>query len=77
MTIQESGSTVAYTVEKIYEGVYEVRDADDGARVARVSKFMPGPMVSTTAAGIQSPASARAIASAMVALANDIEPDVA
>lgn len=61
----------AYVVRKQYEGVYHVLD-EDGERVARVARFMPGPMVSMDGPSITSPALARAVARAMTRLANDL-----
>lgn len=61
-----------YSVQEHYGG-YNIVDDDDGERVARVAKFMPGPMVSVTGARITSPALARAVAQAMLALADKIE----
>jgi hypothetical protein len=57
-----------YVVQSLYEGAYNVHDEDDGERVAYVSLFMPGPMVSVTGPRITSPALARAIAWCMVEL---------
>lgn len=65
--------TQSYTVEKQYEGVYHVLDDEDGERVARVAKFMPGPMVSVSGQSVTSPALARAIAEAMVLLADELD----
>ena len=64
-----------YTVERQYEGLYYVLDDEDGERVASVGRFMPGPMVSVDGPRIVSPAMARAVADAMVALADDLERD--
>lgn len=63
---------MSYVVRKQYKGVYHVLD-EDGERVSRVAKFMPGPMVSTTGIGLMPPAMAKAVAHAMTRLANDIE----
>lgn len=62
-----------YTVKKEYEGLYVVIDNYDGEQVARIGKFMPGPMVSVAGCSITSPALAKAVAKAMTKLANDIE----
>ncbi len=61
-----------YRVSKQYEGLYHVLD-DEGERVARVGRFMPGPMVSVTGPSITSPAMAKAVARAMLRLARDLE----
>lgn len=62
-----------YSVERQHEGVYHVLDDQDGERVARVARFMPGPMVSVDGPRIVPPAMARAVARAMVRLANEID----
>lgn len=64
--------TEPYYVEKQYEGVYFVMDSTDGERVARVAKFMPGPMVSVDGPRITPPPMALAIAVAMMRLAGDL-----
>jgi hypothetical protein len=63
---------ITYRVSKQYEGVYHVLD-DEGERVARVARFMPGPMVSFDGPRITPPNLAKAIARAMQRLASDIE----
>lgn len=62
----------SYRIERQYEGVWHVLDEDD-ERAARVGCFMPGPMVSYSGPSITSPAMARAVAAAMVALADEID----
>lgn len=52
---------------------YYVIDSDDGERVARVGKFMPGPMVSYSGQKIVPPALARAVAEAMVSCADEVD----
>jgi hypothetical protein len=66
---------MSYRVKKEYEGVYVVIDTDAkyGGRVARVGKFMPGPMIWVRGGSLTSPALAKAVARAMTRLANDIE----
>lgn len=61
-----------YRIKKQYEGVYHVLDSD-GERVARVARFMPGPMVSVTGPQIASPDLAVVIARAMTRLAKDLK----
>lgn len=63
---------MGYRVSKQYEGVYHVLD-EDGERVARIGKFMPGPMVSVAGPQITPPGLAKAMARAMQRLASDIE----
>lgn len=65
-----------YKVEKQYAGLYYVIDLSDGERVARVGLFQPGPMVSVDGPRITSPHLARAIAKAMVKLANELDLDL-
>jgi hypothetical protein len=65
---------MGYTVEKQYDGLYHVLD-EEGDRVARVGRWMPGPMVSYTGPDILAPAHARAVGEAMTALAGDIEKE--
>lgn len=62
-----------YRVERQYEGLYHVIDASDGERVARVARFEPGPKVSYQGQTLIPPALARAIARALVGLADEIE----
>lgn len=62
---------MAYRVRKQYEGCYYVFD-DEGERVARVSSFLPGPMVHMDGPRIMAPATAKAVARAMHRLANDL-----
>lgn len=64
---------MSYRVERMYEGCYVVVDEDDDERVARVARFMPGDLVLVEAARITSPALARAIAEAMVVLADELD----
>ena len=40
-----AGDSMSYRVERMYEGCYDVIDNDDGERVARVARFMPGDLV--------------------------------
>lgn len=63
---------ISYRIKKVYEGLYVVIDSD-GDTVARIAKFMPGPMISISSSSITSPACAKAIAKAMTKLANDLE----
>lgn len=65
---------MTYRVEYQYEGLYYVFDSE-GDRVARIARFMPGPMVSVDGPRITSPAMARAIGFAMTRLADDLERD--
>jgi hypothetical protein len=62
---------LSYRVKKECEGTYIVVD-DEGERAARIAKFMPGPMVSVTGGSLTSPALAKAVAKAMMKLANDL-----
>jgi hypothetical protein len=57
----------------MHEGCYAVIDSDDGERVARIARFMPGDLVLVEGARITTPALARAIAEAMVALADELD----
>lgn len=63
---------MTYTIEQHFGG-YNVIDDEDGERVARVTKFMPGPVVSCDGATLTPPALARAIARAMVLVADEID----
>jgi hypothetical protein len=53
----------------MHEGCYEVIDSEDGERVARVARFMPGDLVLVEAARITSTALARA----MVSLVDELD----
>ena len=64
---------MGYYIEKQYEGCYLVIDEEDSERVARVARFEPGPMVSIKIPHLLSPAMAKAVAAAMVELANDLD----
>lgn len=65
---------MSYTVNREYEGLYHVYDDEDGERVARVAKFLPGPMVYVRGQqGMYPPQLARAVARAMVMLADELE----
>lgn len=64
-----------YTLEHKYSSVHII-DSEDGERVARVSRFSIGPrqsMVSVDSSGLMSPTLARAVAEAMVMVADQIE----
>lgn len=74
----DDSNALTYRVAKQYDGLYYVIASDDDERyqhTARVARFQPGPMVLVEGPRITSPALARAIAKAMVKLANDIERD--
>lgn len=62
-----------YTVAKQYDGLYYVIADIDGERIASVGRFMPGPCVSVDGPRITTPALGRAIAAAMVALADELD----
>lgn len=62
-----------YKIERQYEGCYHVVDTEDGERAARVSMFLPGPMVSVSGQGLYSPDLARLVAEAMTLLADEID----
>jgi hypothetical protein len=64
--------SMTYRIKKEYEGLYVILNEDD-ERVARVARFMPGPMVSVDGGSLVSPTLAKAIAKAMTKLANDLE----
>ena len=66
---------MSYRVERQMEGVYFVLD-EDGDRANRVSRFEPGAMVSVSGQGLYSRAQARAVAKAMVMLADELEKAV-
>lgn len=62
-----------YKITSPYEGAYEITDAEDDERTARIALFMPGPMVTVTSPQLLSPTLARAIAEAMLRCARDVE----
>jgi hypothetical protein len=65
----------SYTLERKFGSVHII-DNEDGERAARVSRFSVGPqqsLVSVTGGGLHSAALARAIAEAMVIVADEIE----
>ena len=66
-------TAVSYRVQRMHEGCYAVIDSDDGERLARIARFMPGDLVLVEGARITTPALARAIAEAMVALADELD----
>lgn len=65
----------SYTVQRQYEGEYHIID-EEGDRVARVSRFVTGPtsnMVSVSGPSLTPTDMARAVAKAMIRLADEIE----
>lgn len=70
-------ATTSYRVKRAYEGTFYVYAEGDeyrrgGEVVARVARFMPGPMVSVDGQGLYSPGLAKAVARAMTRLANEL-----
>lgn len=64
---------MGYRVKREYEGLYVVLD-EEGERVARVAKFMPGPMVSVSGqGGLFPPEMALAVGRAMGRLARELK----
>lgn len=66
---------MSYSTQELYDGgAYSIIDDTDGQRIARVTTFLPGPLISVE--GVQHlypPNLARVIAQTMLKLADEIE----
>lgn len=67
--------TITYRVDRQYEGLYYIIDSEDSGHVASVGRWMPGPMIHMRTQTIVSTGLARALAEALVALADELDND--